>query len=150
MTAIGQKLEQSDTNNNPGEQKIEESGILRFTLHVIIGIAGWVVFGYFWVIVIKRGIGSGIPVAIVAMAVFAIFLVALTSLWIKHNIKISRRNRRRSVLAVSQQLYTLDKVGSEVEIKDIEMLKNSPLIEITVENSKKMFKSISAQTGNKG
>jgi hypothetical protein len=82
------------------------------------------------------------------MAVFAVFLIVLTSLWIKHNIEISRQNRRRAAVAVTQQPYIIDKVGAEVEIEDIEVLKNSALIEITVENNKKMFKSISAQTGN--
>jgi len=147
VAAIGQKVEQAGTNNKPGEQKVEKSGIFRFTLHVIIGIAGWGVFGYFWFIVIKRGIGRGIPVAIVAMAVFAVFLIVLTSLWVKHNIGISRQNRRRTAVAVTQQSYIIDKVGAEVEIKDIEVLKNSALIEITVENRKKMFKAISVQTG---
>jgi hypothetical protein len=148
VAAIGQKVEQAGTNNKPGEQKVEKNGIFRFTLHVIIGIAGWIVFGYFWFIVIKRGIDRGILVAIVAMAVFAVFLIVLTSLWIKHNIEISRQNRRRAAVAVTQQPYIIDKVGAEVEIEDIEVLKNSALIEITVENNKKMFKSISAQTGN--
>ncbi len=135
-------MEQPGKNSKRREQEIERSGIVRFVLHVIIGIAGWTAFGYFWFTVIRRGVGSKVPVSIVAMAVFMILLVALTSIWVKHNIRISKRNRRRSAVAISKQPYTLDKVGAEVEIEDIEALKNSALIEITVTESKKVFKSL--------
>ena len=138
-------MEQSGTNSKRGEQAIERSGIVRFVLHVMIGIAGWTAFGYFWFVVIRRGVGSRVPVSIIAMAIFMILLVALTSLWVKHNIRISKRNRRRSTGGISKQAYTLDKAGAEVEIEDIEALKNSALIEITVAENRKVFKSLTVQ-----
>ncbi|MDZ7860788.1 MAG: hypothetical protein U5O15_09045 [Candidatus Krumholzibacteriota bacterium] len=138
------------TDKREGKDSIETSGVLGFILHVIIGIAGWTVFGYFWFVVIKRGVGRGIPIAVISMAVFTFLLVTFTSLWIRHNINISKRNRRRTTPDISPNTYAFDKVGAEVKIEDIEVLKKSPLIEVTVDAGKKIFKPLQVQTEDKG
>jgi len=138
------------TGKREVKESIETSGLFRFILHLIIGIAGWTVFGYFWFVVIKRGIGRGIPIAVISMAVFTFLIITLTSLWIRHNINISKRNRRRTSPDISPEPYAFDKVGAEVKIEDVELLKRSPLIEITVDAGKKLFKPLQVQPEDKG
>jgi hypothetical protein len=117
--------------------KPKSGGKLRLTLHVVMISAGWLIFGYFW---LRRGwYGRGIPLTLIAMALFSVLLVILNSLWIRHNKNIARENRRRSVPDIEDSSFIPDKTGLDIVFEDIEALKEAPVIEIEVTEGRKLI-----------
>ncbi len=122
------------------EVRPERGGLFRLASHVIITSAGWVFFGYFWFVVIRRGwYGKGIPLALVAMAAFTVLLLLLTSLWIRHNIRIARKNRRKAAPDIQYSEFIDDKTGLELVVDDIDSIKGSRVVDIEITDGRKII-----------
>jgi len=133
-------LDSGKDNGGNREHKPKKGGHLRLALHVILISAGWIIFGYFWFTVIKRGwYGRGIPLALIAMALFSVVLVVLISLWIRHNKNIARENRRKSVPQIEDSSFLEDKTGLELVFENISLLKKAQVVEIEITGSRKFF-----------
>lgn len=116
--------------------------MVRLALHVVITTAGWAFFGYFWFVVIRRGwYSKGIPLALIMMGVFITLLLVVTGIWVRHNIAIGRKNRRRGAPVFKEGIYLKDKTGLDVVIADMESIKGSAVIEISIENGKKVIEA---------
>lgn len=75
-------------------QRERLKGPLRILAHVIVVLAGWAIFFYWWYLVaIRSWVETGI-----AMIIFVTLVVApaITSWWIFHNLGIFRRKGPRS------------------------------------------------------
>ncbi|MFO7915160.1 MAG: hypothetical protein R6U43_05660 [Candidatus Krumholzibacteriales bacterium] len=128
-------------NGADRELKPKKGGYLRLALHVILISVGWIFFGYFWYTVIKRGwYGRGIPLTLIAMALFSVLLVVLISLWIKHNKNIARENRRKSVPEIEDSSFLKDKTGLQVVFEDISLLRKAPVVEIEIRGGRKFIR----------
>ncbi|MBD3179011.1 hypothetical protein GF321_04755 [bacterium] len=129
--------------------KPKSGGKLRLVLHIVMILAGWAIFGYFWFTVIRRGwYGRGIPLTLIAMALFSVLLVILNSLWIRHNKNIAKDNRRKSVPEIEDSAFIPDKTGLEIVFNDIEALKEAPVIEIEVTEGRKLIRPAAGDKEN--
>jgi len=138
-------LTAEEENNADQELMPEKGGKLRLVVHVVLISAGWIVFGYFWFTVIRRGwYGRGIPVALIAMAMFSVLLVILISIWIRHNKNIARENRRKSAPSVEDNAFIGDKTGLELVFEDIFELKRAEVIDIEIDGGRKIIRPGSA------
>jgi hypothetical protein len=118
----------------------ESGSSVRLVLHVALAVLGWVLFIYFWRIVGERGLSPGALISLVAMAVFLAAVVISTTLWIMHNLKIARSNRRKDRRDVPELTYRHDKIGYLIENEDFETLREARLIEIDLTGEKKIYR----------
>jgi hypothetical protein len=80
-------------------------------LHTLVVSAAWVLFVWFWIQVIDRTPVGTMIVSAVIVGVSLTTTVALTSLWIYHNLRIFRKKGpRRSVPPVTAE-YRSDFLG---------------------------------------
>ena len=112
----------------------------RFAFHAIIAVCGWALFVYFWTIVGRRGLSKGASLSLIAMGIFIGAMVVLTSWWVIHNMRISSKNRRKSLQTVEEVPYVIDKVGSRVKLKDTEMIRKAEIIEVVLEGDTKTYR----------
>ncbi len=128
----------SDRNN---KQFQPEGGSLpRIVFHVAIAVLGWLLFAYFWRAVGERGLSPGVIISLVAMAIFLATVIIMTTLWIVHNLRISRRDRRTGNRPVAEVLYQQDKIGQTIEGEDFDSLRSADMIEVAVKDGKKTYR----------
>lgn len=130
----------------PGNEKRNgfdpESGSqVRLVLHVALAVLGWILFVYFWRIVGERGLSPGAIVSLVAMAVFLAAVIISTTLWIVHNLRIARTNRRKGRREIPELAYRQDKIGYTIENADFESLKAARFIEVGIEGERKIYRT---------
>jgi hypothetical protein len=132
---MGSNKEKRETGSEGGSPP-------RIALHVAIAVVGWALFVYFWRVVGERGLSAGAVLSLVAMAVFLAAVIISTTLWIAHNLRISRFNRRKGNRAVPELPYIKDKIGHTVESEGFDSLRRAPFIEVAVEDEKKIYRSV--------
>ncbi len=127
-------------NGKNGAFSPESGSPVRLVLHVALAVLGWILFVYFWRIVGERGLSPGALISLVAMAVFLAAVIISTTLWIMHNLKIARTNRRKGRREVPELAYRRDKIGCTIENEDFESLREARLIEIDIEGDRKIYR----------
>lgn len=102
----------------------------RTALHIFLGVLLWVVFGYYWHLVVQRPVTDQTRLALLAVgsivAVITVFLVG----WVTHNVRISRRLRRRSQRVSETTLPTTDFLGRTFVAHSEEQLQEAPYVEV--------------------
>jgi hypothetical protein len=116
----------------------------RMAFHVAIAVVGWVLFAYFWRVVGERGLSPGAVISLIAMATFLAAVIIMTTLWIMHNLRISRRERRTGIRPVDELPYKQDKIGYTVESVDFTSLRGAELIEVSIDQGKKIYRRAEA------
>ena len=116
----------------------------RIAFHVAIAVFGWILFGYFWRVVGERGMSSGVILSLVAMAIFLATVIIMTTLWIMHNIRISRSDRRTGNRPVAEAIYQQDKIGHTIEGEGFDSLRSADMIEVAVKDGKKIYRRAKA------
>ena len=112
----------------------------RMAFHVAIAVVGWVLFAYFWRVVGERGLSPGAVISLIAMATFLALVIIMTTLWIVHNLRISRSDRRTGNRHVAEVPYHQDKIGHTIESEGFDSLRNADMIEVAVEDGKKIYR----------
>lgn len=125
----------------------ESGSPVRLVLHVALAVLGWILFVYFWRIVGERGLSPGAVISLVAMAVFLAAVIISTTLWILHNLRIARTNRRKGRREVPEIAYRQDKIGYTIENEDFESLKGAKLIDVVIEGERKIYRSAHREAG---
>lgn len=91
-------------------------------LQVLVAIAGWLVFAaMWWWAFAHRGPSSDQIRDLVAVAVFSLLAVVLTSLWIRYNMRIYRIKEPRIRIPGGDHDYSRDATGRPV-LADFETL----------------------------
>ena len=127
--------------------KPERGSPVRLVLHVAFALLGWILFIYFWRIVGERGLSPGALISLVAMAVFLAVVIISTTLWILHNLKIARTNRRKGGRDIPELAYRQDKIGYTIENEDFELLKGARFIEVKIEVERKIYSRSRHESG---
>ncbi len=127
-----------EKNNN--RFKPEGGSPPRMAFHVAIAVVGWILFAYFWRVVGERGLSPGAVISLIAMATFLAIVITMTTLWIVHNLKISRNDRRTGTRPVAEVPYYQDKIGHTIEGEGFDSLKSADMIEVAVEDGKKIYR----------
>ena len=134
-------------NGKKSDFSPESGSPVRLVLHVALAVLGWILFVYFWRIVGERGLSPGAIISLVAMAVFLAAVIISTTLWIMHNLKIARVNRRKGRREVPELAYRRDKIGYTIESEDFESLRETRLIEIDIEGDRKIYRRTKRERG---
>ncbi len=74
------------------------------------------------------------------MAIFLAIVITMTTLWIVHNLRISRSDRRTGNRPVAEILYQQDKIGQTIEGEDFDSLRSADMIEVAVKDGKKTYR----------
>ncbi len=119
----------------------------RMAFHVAIAVVGWILFAYFWRVVGERGLSPGAAVSLIAMAAFLAIVITMTTLWIVHNLKISRNDRRTGDRPVAEVPYHQDKIGHTIESEGFDSLRSADMIEVVVEGEKKIYRRVKVGSG---
>jgi len=125
----------------------ESGSPVRLVLHAALAVLGWVLFIYFWKIVGERGLSPNALISLVAMAVFLAVVIISTTLWIVHNLKIARTNRRKGNREIPEFSYRKDKIGCTIENEDFESLKGARLIEVEIKGDRKTYRRARHESG---
>ena len=103
----------------------------RFRGRLILGIAGWLIFGVGWWRVIDQ---DGAPFSIRTMVILAAITVAIfvaTSAWVWHNRAIYRRKGSRGTVRTVRRIYTRDRLGRPLDL-DPDRLARAKVVVVAV------------------
>jgi len=113
---------------------------MRKLLHVLLSAALWCLFFYYWQIVAAQTIGPGTVLAIKVLAVASALILIATVLWVFHNLRLSRRNRRRGERPSLPEEIERDVLGRTIEAPALEALKAAGVVEIEIEEGLKIYR----------
>ena len=139
------------TERNNKQFQPEGGSPPRIAFHVAIAVVGWILFAYFWRVVGERGLSPGVILSLIAMAIFLAAVIIMTTLWIVHNLRISRSDRRTGNRSVAEVLYQQDKIGHTIEGEGFASLRSANMIDVAVKDGKKIYgraKAGSPKTGH--
>lgn len=122
---------------------------MRRLLHVLLSIALWVVFVYYWDIVTRDAIGPGTRLAMKVVSALLAFGTLLTFWWIAHNRRLGRRDRRRTPRAVAPDTLAADALGRPIDRPPLDELRAAPMVEIAVNGDRKGY-AVVAPGGSAG
>lgn len=105
---------------------------MRHLVHVVISLAMWCLFGYYWYVVLGREISD---TTVRALGILSIVIVAgliATFWWVSHNMRLARRNRRNTPPPVKPETFERDTLGRAIVAPDMLELKAAHVIDIDV------------------
>ena len=106
---------------------------MRNAFHVLISLALWGLFGYYWVVVSRRELARTTIEALSILLVIIVVGILLTLWWVSHNKKLARRNRRNSPPPVVPEAFEHDTLGRELVRPDARVLQRAQIIDISLE-----------------
>lgn len=114
---------------------------MRNLMHVIISIAMWGLFAYYWRVVLGREIG---PSTVRALAILGLTVVAgllITLAWVSHNKRLARKfaGRRRQTPAASAPVLEHDTIGRAVVQPGLDLLRAARVVDITADEQCKTY-----------
>lgn len=76
-------------------EPLQHAGPLRRILHYLVALAGWVLFVYWWLLVLRQTGREQIVWTLVFIGISLAVIVLVTALWVVHNVRIFRRKGPR-------------------------------------------------------
>ena len=119
---------------------------MRNGIHFLISAILWGVFFYHWHIVSRQGINAGTALAIKVLSTLIVVGLTLTILWVAHNLRLARINQRRGHLPAVPESLTKDKLGRSLQAPELRKLKEAPVVEIRLAESRKTYSLPGAKT----
>lgn len=121
----------------------------RQILHTVIALLGWALFGFWWTVVYARVSGSEVRFTVIFVLVSLALTIAITGLWVFHNLSIFRRKGPRTGVREVVLDYSHDPLGRPVTFESTpEMLMNAPAVRVRVDANGKSFRSAMRTNGN--
>ncbi len=112
---------------------------MRTLLHVLVSIALWVVFAWYWDIVTNEPITRGTILAAQVLSVLVVSGTIVTLWWIAHNLRRGRRNRRSTARAAAPEQLHADTLGRAVLMPGLAALREARAVEIRVSGDQKVY-----------
>lgn len=104
--------------------------MVRTTIHIVLGVLLWVVFCFYWHLVMQQPISDETRRALVTVGSIVGIITVFDWFWIFHNIRISRRSRRRGRRA-DPPLPRTDFLGRVYMAQD-EVVRRARYVEVSV------------------
>ena len=119
-----------------------QAGPGRRLYHLLVSIAGWALFVYWWVVVIVgRASRQQITFTVLFIASTLVLCVLITSLWTLHNLGISRRKRGRWLVPAVREDFSTDSLGHPIRFEGgLEAARDDPVVQIRLENGRKHYR----------
>jgi len=105
---------------------------MRQVIHGLVSILLWIVFVYYWFLVAHQSAGAGVLLAVKVLAVLVVLGVAATVVWVRHNERLARRNRRTRTREAPPEVLDVDHVGRRVEPPGLEELRRAKVTEVSI------------------
>ena len=126
-------------NGQPDTPEVEASRGRRF-LHLLVSIAGWVLFVYWWILVFRRVTPQEIRFTLIFLAVAGVFIVAVTAFWVFHNKSLFRRRNARVKPIESVAALTQDAIGRRVRFAEPrDTLVDSAVVRVQMDTREKVY-----------
>ncbi len=111
----------------------------RDAIQLLVAVLGWLIFGaaWWWAFSHRGPVGQQLR-DLVGIAVFSGVVVLATSLWVRWNIRLSRRGERRMAEPVGIHDYAKDATGRPV-VANFAGLAASRAVIIDVVNGEKLY-----------
>jgi hypothetical protein len=103
----------------------------RTVLHILLGIALWAVFGWYWHLVMQQPVTPEAKRALLVVAIIVAGIWLFDVYWIFHNLRIARRGRRRN-RRPEPALPATDFLGRTFMAQSDEVLRRARYIEVHV------------------
>jgi len=129
-----------------------QAGPARRLFHLIVAVAGWVLFVYWWWLVMRRVSDEDIRFTGFFLFVTFVICVTVTAAWSFHNHGIFRRRGPRTKVREVPEDFSRDRLGRAVSFKaTTEQLKAEPIVHIRLEHDGKVYRpgsSVNARDPN--
>jgi poly-beta-1,6-N-acetyl-D-glucosamine biosynthesis protein PgaD len=117
-----------------------EVASVRQSLHFLVSILMWGLYGYYWYVVLRRGISPTTVQAIQALAVIVICGLLLTLFWVRYNLRLARGDRRRGAPAPPDERLEHDTLGRAVEGPGLPALRRARIVQVRLDDEgRKVF-----------
>ena len=103
------------------------AGPTRRYLHSLVAGAGWAAFVWSWIAVLGRARGSEVTFTIAFLALSLTIIVSVTTLWVAHNVSLSRRKRLR--------------VATRERVTPIGTLSEPGIVHVSLEGERKVYRA---------
>jgi len=124
---------------------------LRTVLHVIVSLAGWVLFLYWWVIVLRDVSRHVVIITGVLMLIALVIIVLLTLAWSWHNKGIHQRKGPRTRVREVQEDWSRDVLGREVTFEGSrDRMLVEPEVHVGFDETRKTYRGRGASSGAAG
>jgi len=107
---------------------------MRQTMHILVSILLWIVFGYYWYLVTHQSLSSGVVLAIKVLSLLVVLGIITTVLWIRHNERLARRDQRRSPRPSPPEILDHDHIGRRIAGPGLAALKHARVTEIDIDD----------------
>ncbi len=106
--------------------------VMRQVIHGLVSILLWIVFFYYWFLVTHQSAGAGVLLAVKVLAVLVLVGVVATILWVRHNERLARRDRRHEPRTSPPEVLDTDHVGRRVASPGLEDLRRAKVTEVSI------------------
>lgn len=126
-------------NGVPETPEVEVGAGWRL-LHLLLALAGWVLFVYWWLIVFRRVTPTEIRFTLIFLTVTALVIVVVTAFWVLHNKSLFRRRNLRLRAIESSGAVKHDAIGRRVRFAESrDTLAESALVRVQMEAGEKVY-----------
>lgn len=112
----------------------------RRAWHLVITIAGWALFIYWWIIVLRRVTRAEVSSTLVFITAATLVSIGIIAIWTHHNRRIfAQRGNRRAGVKVVMENYTHDVLGRVLRFEPrLAELRRASLVRIRIEGDTKV------------
>lgn len=124
---------------------------LRTVLHVLVSLAAWVLFVYWWILVLRDVSRHIVVITALLMLIALVVVVLLTLAWSWHNREIHQRKGPRTHVREVEEDFSRDVVGREVAFEGTrERMRAEREVYVVFDETLKTYKARDASAGRAG
>ena len=117
---------------------------LRHAIHTLISVLMWCLFGYYWYLVTARGFSRSSLESLGILSVIITVGLVLTFIWVTHNIRLARRDRRQEFMQKPKEDLAEDYLNRPITAPSLQELRQARLIDISLDDEDRKIYSISS------
>jgi len=127
------------TNGYPQTPEVDAKAGWRL-LHLVLALAGWVLFVYWWLIVFRRVTPTEIRFTLIFLVAAAAIIVLVTTFWVIHNQSLFRKRNARVRAIEASSAIKHDATGRRVRFAEArDTLAESALVRVQMEAGEKVY-----------
>ncbi len=119
-----------------------EAGRARQALHVLLAVAGWVLFFYWWSIVLRDVDPRQVRFTVLFVGIALVVVVAATVAWVVHNLSIFKRRGARTHVRPVAEDVTEDTLGRPLQFDlDRDAIRAAPMVRVVLDGGRKVYRT---------
>ncbi len=114
----------------------------RQALHVLLAVAGWALFFYWWSIVLRDVDPRQVRFTVLFVGIALVVVVSVTAVWVLHNLSIFRRRGARTHLRSVVEDVSEDTLGRPLQFDaDRDALRAAPTVRVVLDGGRKVYRA---------